>query len=577
MSHGALMDGEVATDIALPPQTPRVFASHDPVEVLRHVQLTPRIVEDYRPVTECLEWRLSQNHWRTTGADSFLRSEVPYTITSSGTLSAQAARLLHANCLESPPRGPIRLLETGAGTGLFARLFLEEFERLCARSGNDFYSLIEYYVTDGSRQSVDQWIRFGVFEGKPVILGVANGADPLLVVRADSEEPLRVTGVRAVFANYVIDSMPGTVLRKSADGPEELHVRTHLSAEPTSVKTRFDASLEDVARMAAASDPKLLDLLSVLEFETAFLPVSRHYPYMEEALTFGHDWPRVVLNFGAIEYTECLLQELDPDGFVLINDYGMTQPSESTGLGFTQRFGPTTAMGVNFPFLTHLFASHGARTHRPTEDERLPLHPLMIAKRSMPATERRFQETFSWDAFSDMNAPQELARNELAAGRLEQVGKAYEKALEVRPRDWALLGEIAEFLLRHAADYEAGRKMAETALSLNPWYSAWLWNLLGDALFALNRFAEAHEVYVKAQQMSANDVRTALNLGYTFWELGQPAQALQSLARGLAEDGSGQFHARLLEKQGQILAALSQQHGQQQEWLMRRAARLSAG
>jgi len=554
-----------------------MFTPSDPLEVLRQVHLTPRMVEDYRPVTEYLEWRLSQNHWRTTGVNSFLRSEVPYTVTSSGTLSAQAARVFHTNCIEAPPRGPIQVLETGAGSGLFAKLFLEEFERLCSDSGRDFYSRIVYYVTDVSRESVEQWVRFGLFQGKPAVLGVADGCDPLLLTPAGSAEPSRLTGMRAVFANYVIDSMPGTVLRKSADGPEELHIRTHRIDEPGGVKKQRDPSLEELRRMAAETDPRLLDLLGVLEFETAFLPVSRSYPYMDEALTFGHDWPRVVLNFGAIEYIERVLAELDPDGYVLINDYGITQASESAALGFAQRFGPTTAMGVNFPFLAHRFSSQGARTHRPDLDERLPLHPLLIAKRGMPSTEMRFHETFSWESFRDMNAPQEQARKELEAGRLEQAGRAYEQALAVRPRDWALLGEIAEFLLRQASDYEAGRRMAETALSMNSWYSAWLWNLLGDALYALNRFAEAHEVYLKAEGMSRNDVRTALNLGYTYWELDRPAQALESLARGLANDVSGQFRERLLEKQNQILTGLSQQHRQEREWLVRRAARLSAG
>jgi tetratricopeptide (TPR) repeat protein len=153
----------------------------------------------------------------------------------------------------------------------------------------------------------------------------------------------------------------------------------------------------------------------------------------------------------------------------------------------------------------------------------------------------------------------------------------YEQALRARPRDWTLMGEIAEFLLRHVGDYEAGRKMAETALSMNPWYSVWLWNLLGDSLYALNRFSEAHEIYLKANELGPGDVRTALNLGYTYRELGSPAQALQALARGLVEDGSGQFRNRLLEKQAQILAELTQSFERRQEWLARRAARMAAG
>lgn len=552
-----------------------MFAPSDPLEVLRQVELTPRVVEDYRPVSECLEWRLSQNHWQSTGAASFIKSEVPYTITSSGVLSAKAARVMYANCLEASPQGKILVLETGAGSGMFSRLFLEEFERLCSNSGHDFYSRLVYYVTDGSSESVAQWKNFGIFEGKPAVTGRAQGGDPLLV--DTGSEKIRLEGLRAVFANYCIDSMPASVLRQSEGIAEELHVRTHLIANPENVRRNFNLSVEELRRMAAATDPQLLDFLDVFEFEASFLPVSQPYPYMDEALAFGHDWPRVMLNYGAMEYLERAIAGLEDAGIVLINDYGMTQASESVGLGSIQRFGPTTAMGINFPLLAHHLSSRGVKVTRPAQDEQLPLHPMLIASQSLPATETCFRETFSWESVCEMNAPAEAARKHIEGGRIEQAGRMYEQALRVRPHDWTLMGEIAEFLLRHVGDFEAGRKMAATALSMNPWYSVWLWNLLGDALYALNRYTEAHEIYLKAEALSPNDVRTAMNLGYSYWELGSPVEALLALARGLADDGPGQFRDRLLEKQAQILAGINQRFGREQEWLARRAARMAAG
>lgn len=545
----------------------------DPLEVMQQVRLAPRVVEDYRPVSECLEWRLSEEYWRNTGTVSFTRSEVPYTITNSGTLSAQAALLLHANCLEARPKGKIQVLETGAGTGMFARLFLEEFERLCSNSGHPFYSRITYYVTDDSEESVKQWRQLGIFEDKPAVLGIAQGSDPLLV--DTGSEKIRLSEVRAAFANYTVDSMGAAVLRNSPGGPEELHIRTHLVEDPKAILKDFDISLERLREMAAGTDPKLLELLNVLEFEAAFLPVSRNYPHMDEALTFGHEWPRIMLNYGAAEYIERVLEGLDKNGLILVNDYGMTQASESVGLGSIQRFGPTAAMGINFPLLAYHFSSRAFRAIRPEQDDNLPLHPLLFLTREMQLTEKRFQETFAWETHRKMNAPSESARKFLEGGHVEQAGRAYEDALRVRPRDWALMGEVTEFLLRHVGDYEAGRKIAQTALSMNPWYSVWLWNLLGDALYALRQFQEAHEIYLKAKALSPNDVRTALNLGYTYWELGCPVEALQALARGLAEDGSGQFRTRLLEKQAQILEGIAQRFGREQAWLARRAAQLS--
>jgi tetratricopeptide (TPR) repeat protein len=194
----------------------------------------------------------------------------------------------------------------------------------------------------------------------------------------------------------------------------------------------------------------------------------------------------------------------------------------------------------------------------------------------MPATERAFHQAFDWEVQQVVNGPQEAARQHIEGGRFEQAREAYEKSLSARPRDWALLGEIAEFLIRHVADYESGRKIAEAALAVNPWYSVWLWNVLGDAVYALERYAEAHEIYLKAEIMEPNDVRTALNLSYSYWELGRPDRALELVARGLAHDGAGLYRDRLLEKQQQILAGVAATHRSNQEWLARRAARLSS-
>jgi tetratricopeptide (TPR) repeat protein len=260
----------------------------------------------------------------------------------------------------------------------------------------------------------------------------------------------------------------------------------------------------------------------------------------------------------------------------LINDYGMTQPSDAVSLGATQRFGSSAALGLNFPFLAHHFSSRVALVSRPAMDERLPLHPMLLANRSMPQTNIAFHSSFDFQTHEDMNGPQDAARQHIDAGRFDQAMQAYREALQARPRDWALMGEIAEFLTRHIADYESGKKMAEAALAVNPWYSVWLWNLLGDAVYAMDRFSEAHECYLKAEAMEPNDVRTALNLGYSYYELGQPERALLALARGLAGDSVGLYRERLLEKQQQILAGLTAQRRIEQEWLARRAARLAS-
>ena len=126
----------------------------DAREVLRNVRVLPRVVQDFRPLCESLEWTLSESHWRATGVRGFLLNEVPYTVNNSGTLSARAAALLFANCQERPPRGRFAVADLGAGTGLFARYLLDEFRRLCEQRGKDFHTRLGFYVSDCSGATV---------------------------------------------------------------------------------------------------------------------------------------------------------------------------------------------------------------------------------------------------------------------------------------------------------------------------------------------------------------------------------------------------------------------------------------
>ena len=541
----------------------------DPLETLRQVQIAPRLIEDARPITECLEWRLSESYWKEDGTRGFVRGEVPYTITSSGTLSANAARLLFAACTEHPPQGPFDVLEIGAGTGLFARLFLDEFARLCEHAGAPWYQQLTYFVTDRSMTSIEQWRQHQLFDGHPAVPARADALQPLDI--DSGGECRKPQPLRAVFCNYCLDSLPAAVLRKAEGGVEELCVRTHLNADKHPA-----FSLEEIRAMARDNDPRLGGLLNSFEFEAAFQPCDTAYPYAAEALTFAHDWPRVILNWGAFQCLEKAIDGLDPDGFVLINDYGVVSAEGAGGMSATQRFGGSAALGLNFPFLDHHFVAQGNVVLRPELDERLPIHTRMIARRSTDEMTRAFHGIFDWQSQRAGQGPQEEARQRIDAGAFEAARQKYETALSQRRHDWVLLGEIAEFLIRQVEDYESGRAIAASALAINPWYSVWLWNVHGDALYALGRFPEAHEAYLKAEQMESQDPRTLLNLGYSFAQKGELRAALESIGRGLAHDRGGVFRDRLIEKQQQILAALQSKFAAEQEWLARRAIRLGS-
>jgi len=207
-----------------------------PVEAsLAEVVVPQRVLEEFRPLAESLEWRLAQLYWRREGALPFAENEVPFLVNNSGRLSEAAARLLLANCLEAAPTGPIVVVELGAGSGLFALLLLNAFRNLCREAGFDFYDRLEYRVTDVSPATVQQW-------GERRLFAEHAGHVTCLVADANAPELALGPAVRAVFCNYLLDVLPAAVVRRNDAGEvEQLCVRTHLGREPGR-SVQFDAT-----------------------------------------------------------------------------------------------------------------------------------------------------------------------------------------------------------------------------------------------------------------------------------------------------------------------------------------------
>jgi tetratricopeptide (TPR) repeat protein len=113
------------------------------------------------------------------------------------------------------------------------------------------------------------------------------------------------------------------------------------------------------------------------------------------------------------------------------------------------------------------------------------------------------------------------------------------------------------FATTQLRDRAAGLELARAAVELNPWYSSWLWNALGDCLLSLERPEEAHECYLQAHRIHPQDVTTNLNLAHSWLLGGDPGRSLEAVARGLANDSEAMFRHALLEKQQQAMASLS--------------------
>jgi tetratricopeptide (TPR) repeat protein len=199
----------------------------------------------------------------------------------------------------------------------------------------------------------------------------------------------------------------------------------------------------------------------------------------------------------------------------------------------------------------------------------------MICHAELPHTRDAFLKRYSNDAQKYFDTPLEEAMHHAAAGRNDQALESYRLALERSPRDWHLIGQAAEFVSLQLKNFEAGMELTCAALAFNPCYSTWLWNILGDCLFCMERFTEAHEAYLQAKAINADDPRTNFNLSYTLCQTGRYQEALLAIAHGLATDAQGLYRERLLNKQQQVLSLVSARDMNERERLQKRAAAFS--
>jgi tetratricopeptide (TPR) repeat protein len=536
-------------------------------ETLRRAKVWKHLVQDYRPVAQSLEWQLSRLSWNREGINPFADNSVPYLVNNDGRLSADAAAVLFANCEEAGSAdSPIRVLELGAGSGLFARYFLDEFRDLCRRGSRDFYHRLLYSVTDHSPRTIEQWHERGIFQ---------EHAEHVAARTLDASAPDSAGPVRAVFCNYVLDSLPMAFVRKTAGGWQQLSVRTWITDDPAVLRQYTSRTLDEIRARAGSPDPEaleeLLPVFPLLECEAEFLPtVEDAPPGLAELQDTGGGAP-FAYNYGAIACLESLERVLERPGFVMINDYGPTQAEGPAGYLPGQRFGPAVAAVVNLPLLERHCLCRGLESWEPEGDAARRIHARLLSRGGLPRTRRAFEDRFAAAARDWTEALAQQTQQQAAAGLFRQALDSYRAAIECNPRNWQLIGQAAAFVTAQLRDPATGLELARSAIELNPWYSPYLWNVLGDCLSALERAREAHECYQQAERIRPADVETNLRLANSWLQLGDPARSLEAVARGLANDSNGMLRHVLLQRQQQAIDALTTRwHGERATAVRRR-------
>lgn len=553
-------DGAVGLDMAMSVRTM--------TELMTQRSARGPILQELCPIWQSLPWVRSQRYWARAGVEVFTSGEVPYVATNDGEQSRKALEV-YLTSLGNAERCGRResnsfVLELGAGSGLFAKLFLDQLRDRSRALGTDDYQRTRYLIGDHSVSLLEDTRRSGVFADHEERVQRIHLPTSGLRTALAQAAPDAVGAIRAVHANYLLDSLPFTILSSHEGNLFELRIRTRL---------RQDAVHPQGAPLPLDDLMALCTWLDELEGEDAY---SAHHALVYETeyrridrneLPHGRlvSWPMAaegpaaqasqqVHSFGALACLEELVTLLRPDGHFIATDYGF--PGATADPIEFQCFGSSVAAGVNFGQLVEGARSMpGVVVGLPMTDPAI-LHARLFGRDQVgDEVLTTFGNLYDKEAWDAIEAPYRAALELQQAGQHEAARWKFEEAHRMQPYNWSLMEAIVAFLSYSLAEHDAGLEVAKRALQLNH-LSPRLWNLLGDCYYGLDALEPAQQAYQQAARVSPANARARANLAYVFLKRGLPGDAIRAIGEALALDRTADYRDELLAKQMEALQAM---------------------
>lgn len=540
------------------------------------------VLEDYRPIVESLDWRVSQTYWHLRGAQAFTTQEVPNLINNNGVSAHKAANVFFEACCAAEDAGTlereIHVVELAVGLGLHARFFLDRLRDRCTEENRDFYNRIVFYATDLSRKTLEDILYQQTLtpHAPRVRFGSINAMTPNTFIDHESGETHDLSGKpRLVMLNYLLDVLPFDLLWRSQDWWGEMRIQTRFG-DIDKLPRQYDRdAIRSLSARATGDD--ILELAKVHSFfqvHRAFYPIDiTNHPFGAEVLRFADEVlqplvdekvepgadVRLTSSRGAIWALDAMLDTIHPDGFLLFADYGSGKPEDVLSAVSYQLFGGGGGMGVNFPFIDHYMQhirSRAAHISKPEGDVAASIHLRCLSLAPQPELHAAFQREFdraSYDALTTLLKEARDANNEHK--NVEQAQTLYEEACEKHPEHWVLRHEVARFFHYVKRDAQAALGHIQEALRLNPTGSSELWCEYGDIIYEMNAFIASHQAFSRAIEINPESARAQYNIAWTYNDLGKYDEALEHCAKGLACDPTDLYRERLTKLQDKILDA----------------------
>jgi len=524
-------------------QSPR-----DPGDILAQGAGRGTALEAFGPIWNSARLRLGRASWGTSGLEPFLTQAVPYAGTSSGRLSEDAVQIFLAS---APARDSYRILELGAGSGVFAKLFLDRLRD----HAPEIYHKTTYVVTDGSETVLAAQQGFGVLDDHAAQIEY-QVLDACSNTWASGEYDM-------VLGSYVLDSLPfdllavkdGDVWRKEARCVVEDAVCQDPGALKQALAEEDDATLAPWQWIA----PHLGMQTRHTRIERTDLEFGDSLPLDTgaEAIPFVHC-------DGALACVRASVAALRPGGVAVFSDYGHLAPLPRYEYLEFQTYGNSIAVGVNFFQLAAAVKNWpGAILYSPAKDAG-NLHTRVIQKADSPekSLEDLVDALYGAAAFHAHNDPLEKARQAMKSRYFEGARTQYMEALSRQPYNWAIMDELASVFLMATDDHEAAVEMADQGLERNP-ISPGLWRAKGDALVTLGRLPEARAALEQLVALAPALASTWRSMAELSFAEADYENALYAVTTGLIHDLDCDEQDELLDIQKNVLKTMAMKRHRQ--------------
>ncbi len=497
-------------------------------------------VEEFGPVWSSARLRLSRASWQATDLQPFLNAAVPYVSTSSGRLSEDAVEVALAAL---PERPALHILELGAGSGVFARLFLDHLRRRAPA----VYAESRYLVTDGSASILDAQHRSGIHQPH---------AERIERHRLDLSAPWPDLGkFDLILGTYILDSLPFDFLALNDLATWRRETRAMLPEDQGPMAERLRAALVDgtpeALRPYVASGPLLTAHTRHVPLRRVDLPHAHRLPSDTQGETLPY-----IHGYGALDCIDACIASLSDGGLAIFSDYGHIVPYGARETPEFQTYGTSIATGVNFPQIEAAYAGTAGLAVLKPDEEQGHLFTRVFQLNGTVDISDLVADLYGAKRYLALKVTVDAAR-ELLRGRLyEGARKYYAMALDQQPRNWALMQEIASILHLANAEPAEALDMCSLGLELNP-MSPDLWRVKAEAHLACDAPELARAAIDRAVALAPENVEAHNVLARVLLRQGDLGAGLQAVATGLTHDHEGDSREALMDAQSRILAEIA--------------------